>query len=237
MVFNKTQNRRVRVIAIDGPAASGKSSVGKRLAESLGYRYLDTGVMYRAVTWSVLENGLNPDDEFSVTKVAEGLQISITVPTIQDNRDSDVLVNGQDITRKLRDPKIAENVSKVSAYQGVRRAMTDLQRQIAARGEIVMVGRDIGTVVLPDADLKIFLIASAKVRAQRRHLEEISRGQKIEFEKVYESITNRDKYDSNRKIAPLVPAEDAIQICTDEKSVEKVIQEIMQLIQSIEIKN
>ena len=159
-------------IAIDGPAASGKSTIGALVAEKLGYVWLDTGIMYRAVACEALETGVAIEDEKAVTLLAEGLDVDVVQASVEDGRQFDVLINGKDRTWEIRSNEVNGSVSEVSVYPGVRVAMTDLQRKIASRGHIVVLGRDIGTVVLPDADLKIYLDASIEVRAQRRLLEE-----------------------------------------------------------------
>ena len=164
------------IIAIDGPAASGKSTLGRRLADSLGYLFFDTGVMYRAVTWSAIQRGLEISDEAAVTSLAETVQIDVRPPSKEDGRACDVLLDGVDITWETRRPEVEANVSPVSAYSGVRQALAAKQRRIGLRGQVVMVGRDIGTVVLPEADLKIYLDASAEQRALRRYLEISSGG-------------------------------------------------------------
>src|SRR4030066_2396893 len=146
-----------RIIAIDGPAASGKSTLGHKLAQVMGYLYFDTGVMYRAITWLALAQGLDISDEVAITKLAEHTKIDVRPPTIQDGRSYDVIVNKQDITWDIRRPEVDGNVSPVSAYAGVRKALTAQQRRIGMRGNVVMVGRDIGKVVLPKADLKVYL--------------------------------------------------------------------------------
>ena len=150
------------IIAIDGPAASGKSTLGRRLADSLGYLFFDTGVMYRAVTWIALQRGLNVRDEAAVTDLAEKIQIDVSPASKPDGRVCDVIVEGKDVTWETRRPEVDANVSIVSAYRGVRSAMSKQQRRIGQRGRAIMVGRDIGTVVLPEADLKIYLDASAR---------------------------------------------------------------------------
>ena len=168
-------------IAIDGPAASGKSTIGALLAEQLGYIYFDTGVMYRAVTWAALDRGIDIDDEAAVTALAERVRIDVLAPTVEDGRQYTVMCDGQDVTWAIRAPDVDRAVSPVSAYPGVRAAMTAQQRRIGLGGRVVMVGRDIGTVVLPEADLKIYLDASVEERARRRLREIMSRGETAEF--------------------------------------------------------
>jgi CMP/dCMP kinase len=172
------------IIAIDGPAASGKSTLGKRLADLLGYLYFDTGVMYRAVTWQALKNNIDINDEIEITRLAEESQIDVRPPSQPDGRDYDVRVNEQDVTWDLRRPEVEANVSIVSAYPGVRRALTFQQRRIGLRRNVVMVGRDIGTVVLPEADLKIYLDATVEERARRRYIEAIARGGDLSYDRL-----------------------------------------------------
>ncbi|NLG49482.1 MAG: (d)CMP kinase [Chloroflexi bacterium] len=211
-------------IAIDGPAASGKSTIGCILAEKLGYLYLDTGVMYRAVTWAALDRGVPIEDEEAVTRLAETVTIEVIPATVEDGRQYSILANGRDITWEIRSPDVNRYVSPVSAYQGVRRAMTQQQRRIARDGGVVMVGRDIGTVVLPDAEVKLYLDASLEERSQRRYLEYQQRGQCVTIDEVRENVMLRDRIDSTRDTAPLRPAEDAIVIDTTSMSITEVVE-------------
>jgi cytidylate kinase len=221
---------RPSIIAIDGPAASGKSTLGRRLAEALGYLFLDTGVMYRAVTWAVLERGVDVRDEAAVTQVAEEAVIRVKRASQTDGRTSDVLVSGRDITWETRRPDVEVNVSPVSAYRGVRKAMSDQQRDIAEEaGSIVMVGRDIGTVVLPHADLKIYLDASLEERARRRWEQEKSQGGTTSYEETLKKVKERDRIDSTRDISPLRPADDAVIVDSDRMSEEQVFEYAMHL--------
>lgn len=219
------------VIAIDGPAASGKTTLADLLAAELNYLYLDTGIMYRAVTLAALSQKLDLDNEQRITQLAETVKINVKPPTRCDGRKYDVELDGEDVTWLIRTAEVDANVSKVSANPGVRNAMTEQQRAIAKAGRIILAGRDIGTVVLPDADLKIYLDASAKARAERRWLELRQRGIDADLDEIYQGMIARDNYDSMRAIAPLKPADDAIIIDTDNKSVEQVFHEIMKLIE------
>ncbi len=221
---------RPQVIAIDGPAAAGKSTVGQAIAQRLGYRYLDTGAMYRAVTWAALERGVPVDDEAAVTRLTESIEIDITSPTDDDGRQYTVYVDGQDVTWALRRPEVDAAVSKVAAYPGVRRALVAQQRRLADRGGVVVVGRDIGTVVLPQADLKIYLDASVEERARRRYQERRARSEPVDYEQILRDMRRRDRMDSSREMAPLRPAEDAVIVNTDGLSVEQVIERVMQLV-------
>ena len=217
------------LIAIDGPAASGKSSIGQDISKKLGYLFLDTGIMYRAVTWAALDRKVPIDDEKRISDLARNIHIEIRQPSISDGRESDVLVDNVDVTWNIRETRVNDNVSAASAYPEVRVEMTKQQREIAKNGKIVMVGRDIGTVVLPEANLKIYLEASVEERAMRRFQEEIEHGRKTTYENILISMRKRDEIDSKRRVAPLIPAKDAIIIHTDGKKRSKVFEEILQL--------
>ncbi len=186
---------RLRSIAIDGPAASGKSTLAERLAEALGFLYFDTGVMYRAVTLAALRSGIAFEDESVVSELARGLALDVQPPSKDDGRQYDVLMDGQDVTWDIRTPEVDANVSLVSSYPGVRKAMTLRQREIGLRGKIVMVGRDIGTVVLPEADIKLYLDASVDARAKRRFDECQQRGDDVAYADVLAGMEERDRFD------------------------------------------
>ena len=218
------------ILAIDGPSASGKSTVGKLLANDLGYLYFDTGVMYRAVAAAALAQGVPVDDEDRVTALAERICIEITSPTVADGRDVTVLVDGRDMSWDVRKPEVERAVSPVSAYAGVRRAMVLQQRRIGQAGRVVMVGRDIGTVVLPDADLKIYLDASLQERARRRQLERQARGEKVTLDEVLQAMQRRDQYDSSRAHSPLMAASDAIVIDSTALTVDQVVARVHALV-------
>jgi len=227
---DKAEKTIPEIIAIDGPAASGKSTVGALVAEKLNYVWLDTGIMYRAVACEALETGIPIDDEQAISELAEGLDVDVVPASVDDGRQFDVLINGKDRTWEIRSNEVNGSVSEVSVYPGVRVAMTELQRKIASKGRIVVLGRDIGTVVLPDADLKIYLDASIEVRAQRRLLEELSRGNTLDLEKTIEMLRHRDVIDSTREHAPLKAAEDAILINTDHLTIEQVVDKIIGIV-------
>jgi len=214
------------IIAIDGPAASGKSTLGRRLADSLGYLFFDTGVMYRAVTWGALQRGLDIADETAITNLAETAQIDVRPPSRDDGRACDVLLEGTDITWETRRPDVEANVSPVSAYRGVRQALASQQRRIGLRGRVVMVGRDIGTVVLPEADLKIYLDASAEERAIRRYKEILQRGGQADYEQILEGVRKRDEIDSTRAFSPLRAAGDAVIIDSDKLDADEVFKKV-----------
>jgi cytidylate kinase len=226
----KEEISTTRKIAIDGPAGSGKSTIAQQIAERLGYLYLDTGVMYRAVTLAAISQGIDIDDEAAVTSIAQKIDIDIQPPTIADGRAYTVYLNHNDITWKIRSPEVEAFVSQVSAYSGVREAMTARQREIGSRGNIVMAGRDIGTVVLPEADLKVYLDASVEERARRRYQESLLIGDEVAYDDVLKSMRDRDRIDSTRDHAPLKAAEDAIVIDTTDMNVKEVVQKVLELV-------
>ncbi len=220
------------IIAIDGPVASGKTSVGKRLADKLGYLFFDTGVMYRAVTYLALRQLGTVDDAAAVAEVAEHSQIDVRTADVADGRDYTVVAGsqGEDITWAIRSPEVEAQVSPVSAVPEVRRYLTEQMRRIGRKGRVVMVGRDIGTVVLPEADLKIFLTASVEVRAQRRYKEILARGEMRDYESVLANVLDRDRIDSSRSVAPLSVAEDAITLDTTYLDLPEVVEAIESLL-------
>jgi cytidylate kinase len=219
-------------IAIDGPAASGKSTIGRLLADSLSYIYFDTGVMYRAVTRAALDREIPIEDEAGVTELAETLAIDVLLPTVDDGRQYTVLADGEDVTWAIRQPDVDRGVSPVSAYAGVRAALTAQQRRIGQKGKIVMVGRDIGTVVLPSADLKIYLDASVEERAWRRYQEVVARKEPVDYDAVLNSMRRRDEIDSRRSVAPLEVADDAVVLDTTGMDIDQVVERILSLVES-----
>lgn len=217
------------IIALDGPAASGKSTLGRKLADSLGYLFFDTGVMYRAITWIALQHDMNLRDEAVITELAQSAQIDIRPPSKDDGRACDVVIGDKDVTWDMRGDDVDANVSVVSAYAGVRKALSEHQRRIGLRGKVVMVGRDIGTVVLPESDLKIYLDASAEERAKRRYNEMIARGDKADYEEILKKVIERDRIDSTRAVAPLRPADDAVIIDSDKMDADQVFANVLEL--------
>jgi len=215
-----------KIIAIDGPAASGKSTVAEKLAAELGYLYFDTGVMYRAVTLAALRKLGSVEDEQAVSQLAQEVRIDVNPPGRSDGRLYDVLLDGEDVTWSIRQPDVDRNVSQVSAYPQVRIAMTEQQRRVGQRGNVVMVGRDIGTVVFPEAELKIYLDASVEERARRRYEELRKRGQDVTYEDILKDMKRRDSMDSSREIAPLRAAEDAVILNTDGLSICEVVRSV-----------
>jgi len=224
----------ISTIAIDGTAASGKSTVGQLLAERLGFLYFDTGAMYRAVTWCALQRNGPLQGEAAVTALAEELHIEVVAPTTDDGRQYTVLADGDDVTWHIRRPEVDANVSLVSTYPGVRNAMVRQQRRIAAQGRIVMVGRDIGSVVLPQADLKVYLDATAEERARRRWKEKRERGEEVDREKILAEMRRRDRIDSHREASPLCVPEGALMIDTTHMDIAEVVEEILQCIRELE---
>lgn len=224
-----TNKKNISIIALDGPAASGKSTLGRKLADTLGYLFFDTGIMYRAITLIALELDMNLHDETAVTELAKNTQIEIRPPSKEDGRAFDIIVGTKDITWDVRRGDVDANVSKVSAYAGVREALSEQQRRIGLRGKVVMVGRDIGTVVLPEADLKIYLDASAEQRAKRRYEELVARSEKADYDEILKKVIERDHIDSTRAVAPLRPAEDAVIIDSDKMDVEQVFTQVIGL--------
>jgi cytidylate kinase len=210
-------------IAIDGPAASGKTAVGTELARRLDYRFLDTGGMYRAVTLLALEAGIDLLDQAALTEITQHSRMELVGGPSGDR----LLVDGRDVTGELRARKVDSNVSRVSAVRGVRLALVERQREVAEQGPIVMVGRDIGTVVLPDAAVKVYLNASVEVRTSRRVRDMNESGNEASYHRVLEELQTRDSIDSERKESPLRPAEEALIIDTDDMSVDQIADKVL----------
>ncbi len=221
-----SKNLKPQLIAIDGPVAVGKSSVGLRLANRLGYIFFDTGMIYRAFTWKVLKSDISPEDEQKLCHLATTTEFDF-IPSKQGALS--LFVDGEDVSSRLLFAEIEELVALIAKIAGVRQAMVSQQRKLAERGRVVMAGRDIGTVVLPWAELKIFLTASTEERARRRYRELLKRGENCGLETVLADLKKRDEMDINRTISPLKPAEDAIIINTENLSLEQVVDKICTL--------
>ncbi len=209
-------------IAIDGPAGAGKSTIAKLLAERKGFIYVDTGAMYRGLAWYFLTKGIRPDDEEAVTKACEEVKIDIAY----ENGKQQIYVNDKNITDHLREEAVGNMASKSSAVPAVRARLLELQRDLARREDVVMDGRDIGTSVLPDADVKIFLTASVDTRAGRRYNELLGKGESCDYAQIAADIEERDRRDMTREISPLCRAEDAELIDSSEMTIEEVVEKI-----------
>ena len=215
-------------IAIDGPAGAGKSTIAKRLAKELGFYYVDTGAIYRTVAYFMDLLGVSPKDTDGVTRYIDELTIEIEY---DEDGVQHMIMNGMDVSDDIRTPDISQKASLVSAQPVVREMLLDMQRDVAKKHNVIMDGRDIGTVVLPRANVKIFLTASAEVRAQRRHAELMAKGSKDSFEKVLSEIVKRDHQDSTRAIAPLKQAKDAVLVDTSELDIEGVVAAIRAIVE------
>ena len=214
-------------VAIDGPASSGKSTISKLIAKENHFVYLDTGAMYRVVTLAVLRNKISIDDHEAIEKLVQTIEIGFSM---KDGKQS-VFMNGEDVTDEIRSVEVTKNVSAVSAIKEVRTRLVHLQQEIAENHSIIMDGRDIGTVVLPQAEIKIFLVASVEERAKRRFIENQEKGIEMSYEELVEDIRRRDHIDSTRKESPLKKAEDAIEIDTTTMTIEDVVKTVTALIQ------
>lgn len=222
------------IITLDGPASSGKSTVGNMLAGRLNYLFFDTGVMYRAVTLAALLRQVAIDDEAALNRLAAEAKIDVYPPLFNDGRQCTVMLDKEDVTWAIRAPEVDANVSKVSAYPEVRHILTEQMRMIAKQGRVIMVGRDIGTVVLPDAQLKIYLDASPEERARRRHSELAERGIEKPYDEILDAIHKRDKIDSTRQTAPLKPASDAKIVDTTGLSTGQVVSKLLELVRAVQ---
>lgn len=213
-------------IAIDGPAAAGKSTVAKVVAENLSYIYIDTGAMYRALTYKALANNINLEDENSLLNTFLATKLEL-YPSPNGQM---VFLDGQEVTEAIRTSEVTNSVSLVATHQRVREEMVRMQQSFAVNGGVVMDGRDIGTHVLPNAEIKIFLLASVEERAARRHTENLQKGYSSNLEQLKEEIARRDKIDSEREFAPLKKADDAIEIDTTSLDIPEVVEKIMALV-------
>ena len=219
------------IIAIDGPAGSGKSTIAKLIAEDLGLVYLDTGAMYRLVTLKALNDGIL-GNLYKIIKMLDNLSIDI--------KENGFYLDDIDVSEEIRKPVVSENVSDIAVIREVREKMVDLQRKFSESKNVILDGRDIGTVVFPNADVKIFLVADAKERANRRYNELVAKGENVRIEEIYENILKRDEIDSTRKESPLKKADNAIEVDTTSKNIEEVKNEILNIVRkkinNIEVK-
>ncbi|HDR7798197.1 (d)CMP kinase [Bacillus tropicus] len=216
-------------IAIDGPAAAGKSTVAKVVAKKLSYVYIDTGAMYRTITYAALEQKVDIENEDQLMEVVKNVKIEFQ----QGENTQLVFLNGQDVSDVIRTPEVTNRVSIVAKHRLVREEMVRRQQELAEKGGVVMDGRDIGTHVLPDAEVKIFMLASVEERAERRHLENMNKGFDSNLEQLKEEIAQRDKLDSEREVSPLKKADDALELDTTSLSIEEVVQKIMGIVSGV----
>ena len=211
-------------VAIDGPSAAGKSTIAKMVAKKENFIYIDTGAMYRCVAYYCLTQKIDLNDEKAVEQAIEHIQIRLTP-------DNKVYLNDEDVSNQIRQDQVSLGASCVSKYQAVRNFLVDEQRKMAKAGNVILDGRDIGTVVLPNADLKIYQIASVETRAKRRYLENLERGLDADLETIKKEIEERDYQDTHREISPLKKAEDAIELDTSSLTLEEVVEQVLTLIQ------
>jgi cytidylate kinase len=212
------------IVTIDGPAGAGKSTVARRLAQRLGFRFLDTGAMYRAVAWAALEAGVDLENAERLAALARRIHIQV--------RDGQVFVDGKEVTHEIRSQEVTSAVRYAAANVAVRETLAELQRQFAGAGDLVTEGRDQGTAVFPQADCKIFLTASAEERARRRHLDHTERGDAVSLAEVLDSQKRRDATDVSREVGPLARAADAVELVTDGMSQEEVVQRLAEIVRS-----
>ena len=212
-------------IAVDGPAGAGKSTIAKRIAKELNFIYVDTGAMYRAMSIYFLDNGVNPMEEDKITKACDNINIQI----VYKDDAQQVILNGENVTGRLRMEEVGKMASKISVYNAVRTKLVDLQRKLAEDNDVIMDGRDIGTVVLPDATLKIYLTASVSARAKRRYDELVEKGENPDFDSIAADIKERDDRDMNREISPLKQAEDAVLVDSSDMTIDEVVNAISDL--------
>jgi len=215
------------IITIDGPAGSGKSSTAKLLASRLGFVYLDTGAMYRSVALAALDAGIDLKDEKAVEQIAGSIEIDF----VNDRGENRIYLDGKDVSLRIREPRIDSASSLVSSYKAVREKMVDFQKRFGAKGNIIAEGRDMGTVVFPDADLKIFLVADLKTRAERRCLQLKNVGIETSLDEQTSSLSSRDMFDSNRELSPLKKADDAVEIDTSDMSLNGQVEKIYEIIE------
>jgi len=219
----ETSKRKRLTIAIDGPSGAGKSTVARFLAKRLGYVYIDTGAMYRSVALRVKEKGISPEDELALNQLASSLHITF----ITEGEQTRVCCDGEDITSAIRSPEISRLASYISKQKGVREALVQMQREMGKEGGIILEGRDIGTVVFPDADVKFYLDAKSDERVRRRYHEMVKKGVKVDFKETQEELIQRDHNDMHRIHSPLKKANDALFIDSTHRSVEEVVEEMV----------
>ncbi|XTR36415.1 (d)CMP kinase [Paraclostridium tenue] len=207
------------VIAVDGPAGAGKSTIAKIVADKLNINYIDTGAMYRAITYKVLQNDIDVNNEDQIIEIAKNSDI--------DFKDNNIYLDGKILKEEIRTPEVSNNVSNIAQIKEVRYLMVDVQREIGNKSSVILDGRDIGSYVFPKADYKFFLVASPEERGERRYKELIKKGYDTSLEEVIKDVIRRDEIDSNREVAPLVKASDAIEIDTTGKSIDEVVESVI----------
>ncbi|MCJ7803574.1 MAG: (d)CMP kinase [Desulfobacterales bacterium] len=224
----ETSKRKRLTIAIDGPSGAGKSTVARFLAKRLGYVYIDTGAMYRSVALRVKEKGISPEDELALNQLASSLHITF----ITEGEQTRVCCDGEDITSAIRSPEISRLASYISKQKGVREALVQMQREMGKEGGVILEGRDIGTVVFPDADVKFYLDAKSDERVRRRYHEMVKKGVKVDFKETQEELIQRDHNDMHRIHSPLKKANDALFIDSTHRSVEEVVEEMVHMVKA-----
>jgi len=218
------------IIAIDGPSAVGKSTLAKLIAQELGYLYVETGAIYRAITWKVLKNNINLNNEERIADLVSNLNISMKNILNKSEEGFRIFIDGEEVTKEIHNPEIDKYVSQIAQIPKVRKKLVSIQRDLAKNGRVVMEGRDIGSQILPEADIKFFFTASEETRIQRRFKELIEKGFQVNYEEIKAQIKKRDLIDSQRKYAPLMKTIDAIVIDSTNKSINKVKEEMMEII-------
>jgi cytidylate kinase len=222
----KTIKRKRLTVAIDGPSGAGKSTVARSLARRLGFVYIDTGAMYRSVALRVKERGISPEDKLALNQLA----LSLRIQFVTKGEETHVFCEGEDVTEAIRNPEISRLASSISKQRGVREALVRMQREMGKKGDVILEGRDIGTVVFPDADAKFYLDANPEERARRRYDEMVEKGIKMDFKETQEELLQRDHNDMHRAHSPLKRAEDAVLIDSTHRSVEEVVEEMVRLV-------
>jgi cytidylate kinase len=224
----KTSKKKKLTIAIDGPSGAGKSTVARSLAKRLGYNYIDTGAMYRSVAFKAKEKGIFQEDELALNQLASSLHITFAT----EGEQTRVFCDGEDITTAIRTPEISRLASSISSRKGVREALVQMQREMGKEGGVILEGRDIGTVVFPDADVKFYLDAQGEERVRRRYHEMVEKGVRVDFKETQEELRQRDHNDMHRDRSPLKKAEDAVFIDSTHRSVEKVVEEMVRIVKT-----
>jgi cytidylate kinase len=222
----KTIKRKRLTVAIDGPSGAGKSTVARSLASRLGFVYIDTGAMYRSVALRVKERGISPEDKLALNQLA----LSLRIQFVTKGEETHVFCEEEDVTEAIRNPEISRLASSISKQKGVREALVRMQREMGKEGDVILEGRDIGTVVFPDADVKFYLDANPEERARRRYDEMVEKGIKMDFKETQEELLQRDHNDMHRAHSPLKRAEGAVLIDSTHRSVEEVVEEMVRLV-------